>query len=537
MARKGRGKGKNKRRNTPKPSPAKKVFKARAKPSPKPSPGPTPQRKYNAPKPSPAPSPRPTPTPTPRPTPTPTKAKKQKALTKARKDGKVTAKEAKTLRNLGIKQKQITSTKKGNVKVTPAATRNAAPKPTTKPATKPQVGSVNQSRGGSSNPSYAGVGNNDPGGNRFLSGGQANQLTKILNNPAKFGFTKPDQTTTTYDDDGEEITTTTPGGIDYEKLADQRLVGKAIRGLSKQGKNINNFDSSGDLQKLLNYAQPLATKKDDGSLSDYGPRASGKISDIREALGVDRKTALEIRDSFINKKITTEDPRYSKILKDLKAGLNGKKGGRFQVPQLGKTFTGVDEGDLNIVNTNKYKRDLQNQRDAKKQYNQIQQAIQPIQSLVEKINAPLETIRVSDYIDQFNLDGPTERPDINTELNENIDRYGTKTAEVNQNYQDIIDSLSLQNEELGSLNDNFAATNQYLTDEIASANAAVEEANRRANNMRTAFTPGANPNAMSILAGDYRRSRRRREDNQLSDLNILSDLGTNKNPLSGLQLA
>ena len=76
-----------------------------------------------------------------------------------------------------------------------------------------------------------------------------------------------------------------------------------------------------------------------------------------------------------------------------------------------------------------------------------------------------------------------------------------------------------------------------MSDELASANAAVEEANRRAGNLRTAFTPGANPNALSILAGDYRKSRRRKQDNQLSDLNVLSDLGTNKSSLSGLQLA
>ena len=104
-------------------------------------------------------------------------------------------------------------------------------------------------------------------------------------------------------------------------------------------------------------------------------------------------------------------------------------------------------------------------------------------------------------------------------------------------YQDVIDSLSLQNTTLGTIADDFKATNTYLTAELATANAQVTEANKRAANLKTAFTPGANPNAMSILAGDYRKSRRRREDNALSDLSVLTDLGTNKNQLSGLQLA
>ena len=76
-----------------------------------------------------------------------------------------------------------------------------------------------------------------------------------------------------------------------------------------------------------------------------------------------------------------------------------------------------------------------------------------------------------------------------------------------------------------------------MEDQLKSANAARSAAEKRASNLRNAFVPTANPNALSVLYGDNRRADRRREDNQLSDLSILSGLGTTSNPLAGLQLA
>ena len=458
--------------------------------------------------------------------------RRQRALAAARKDGRVSGAEAKKLRGLGVSKNKITNTKKATV--SKAAVRQAAkPKPqaaqkatsasTRKDQTSTrsnQTSSVSRNNGtGGSKPNYESAGSQKDTGNKFLSGKQANQLTKLLNDPVRF----EGQTTERTDDNGDTVTSTTPGKINFEALSENRLVQKGLRGLSASGKNINNFSSNNDLQKLLGYAKPLASKPSDNGLGQFGARASGNIKDIREQLGIDRQTALSIRDSFDKKKIETTDPKYQRLLDKIGKGLDSGKG-KFAVPQLNRTFLGADEGDLDVVNTNRYKRQLNNQNNK-------------VKDGYTDINKSFDPVDITSILDDLGITGPTDRPNINDDLTTSTNIYGTDTAEVNTDYQTLIDGLTLQNKTLGDIADGFSATNNYLTSELSTANAAVEEANRRTNNLKTAFTPGANPNAMSILAGDYRKSRRRREDNALSDLSILTDLGSNKNQLSGLQLA
>ena len=372
---------------------------------------------------------------------------------------------------------------------------------------------------GRSTPSYESVGQQEDTGNKFLSGKQANELTKLLKEPTRFEGDTIERT----DDNGDTITSTTLGEINFEALANNRLVQKGLLGLSADGKNINDFSSEGDLQKLLAYAKPLASKSGGNGLEQFGVRASGDIKDIREQLGIDRQTALAIRDSFDNKKIETTDPKYQNLLDRIGRGLD-EGTGEFAVPQLNRTFLGADRDDLDVVNTNRYKRQLD------KQSNQAKKDYENIDDFFSKVN-------VDSILKRMGITGPQDRPDINGDLTESVGEYGTNTAEVNQSYQNLIDSLSLQNDNLGSINNQFAATNTYLTNELNTANAAVEEANKRAENLKTAFTPEANPNAMSILAGDFRKTRRKREDNALSDISVLTDLGTSRNSLSGIQLA
>ena len=76
-----------------------------------------------------------------------------------------------------------------------------------------------------------------------------------------------------------------------------------------------------------------------------------------------------------------------------------------------------------------------------------------------------------------------------------------------------------------------------MQQQLQSAAAAQQAAEQRALNMRNAFVPQANPSAMSVAYGDQRRMARNRNNNQLSDLTIMSGLGTASNPLAGLQLA
>ena len=87
----------------------------------------------------------------------------------------------------------------------------------------------------------------------------------------------------------------------------------------------------------------------------------------------------------------------------------------------------------------------------------------------------------------------------------------------------------------------FDQTTEFMNSQLNSANAALEQAEKRANNMMNAFVPQANPNALTAAYGDDRNSSdpgaRKVQDNGLSYLKILSGLGSETNPLSGLQLA
>ena len=62
--------------------------------------------------------------------------------------------------------------------------------------------------------------------------------------------------------------------------------------------------------------------------------------------------------------------------------------------------------------------------------------------------------------------------------------------------------------------------------QLQSATAAAQAAEQRAANMRNAFVPQANPSAMSVAYGDQRKTNRNQANNQLSDLTIMSGLGT-----------
>ena len=124
-----------------------------------------------------------------------------------------------------------------------------------------------------------------------------------------------------------------------------------------------------------------------------------------------------------------------------------------------------------------------------------------------------------------------------TGVSDQPDPYQTRLDEIESGYRSAISELELQVETLGNTNDNWAAANQFMQDQMLAANAARDLAEQRASNLRNAFVPNANPTALSVLYGDNRRGGRKQEDNQLSDLSILSGLGTKSNPLAGLQLA
>ena len=92
------------------------------------------------------------------------------------------------------------------------------------------------------------------------------------------------------------------------------------------------------------------------------------------------------------------------------------------------------------------------------------------------------------------------------------------------------DLLALQQQENKDTNDALLAS-------LQSANTAFADQQRIAGNISKAYVPGANPSAALPAIGDQRDSDRKAKNNRLSDLTVLSGVGSQRNPLVGLQLS
>jgi len=82
-----------------------------------------------------------------------------------------------------------------------------------------------------------------------------------------------------------------------------------------------------------------------------------------------------------------------------------------------------------------------------------------------------------------------------------------------------------------------ASTQALLQQQAMAAENAYKEQLRQADALGRAFVPNLNPSAATASLGDQRTTTRQETNNSLSDLAIVSGLGTNTNPLAGLQLA
>lgn len=492
--------------------------------------------------------------------------KRQQALKQARKDNKVTAKEAKKLRQLGVSKNRITSTKKGSVKVTPAAkktaTRVSAPKPTPAPSPRPSprptptptpsrktvTSAVKQLQGSSSGA--------DKGGNKFLTGKQANQVLKLVTNPERL----PPSTSETTDRDGNVTSTTTPGKINYGSFADQRLINKALAGMKKDGNPINNINSENDLAKIANYVKGIATTKADRESLTGDARGSGKYSDISDAYYGDIGIMTDRANQYANMRnnITPYTPEYKALADQL-----GKTPTLQQYEAALKDKPTANKKDIN--NFNNKITSVGKGRKSSSSYNPFEAAatakgksIGPtVDGIGKASNYKPSEPRVKDIEAEYALIaaelglpaglGPSgnEKTGVARTAAGAADEPIPLTSKRNRfddnPYADLITDLESQisglNLDIADMTADFEATNTYLSDQAAAASAAFEAAETRATNLANAFTPNANPNANSINYGDYRRRNRRKENNQLSDLAILSDVGNSENPLAGLQLA
>lgn len=79
---------------------------------------------------------------------------------------------------------------------------------------------------------------------------------------------------------------------------------------------------------------------------------------------------------------------------------------------------------------------------------------------------------------------------------------------------------------------------QMMQGQMQAAQQSYNEQVRMMQNVQNARIPGAENNAATAQIGDQREDQSRdKENNRLSDLSILSGLGTSSNPTSGLSLA
>ena len=85
--------------------------------------------------------------------------------------------------------------------------------------------------------------------------------------------------------------------------------------------------------------------------------------------------------------------------------------------------------------------------------------------------------------------------------------------------------------------DQAASTQALLQQQAMAAENAYKEQLRQADALGRAYVPTLNPSAATASLGDERVTTRQGTNNSLSDLAIVSGLGTNLNPLAGLQLA
>ena len=121
-----------------------------------------------------------------------------------------------------------------------------------------------------------------------------------------------------------------------------------------------------------------------------------------------------------------------------------------------------------------------------------------------------------------------DTPSIDDRLNEIIDSL---TLDFENRYSGLEDLLMQQQT-------NFQSSLDAMAQQSQAAQAAYQQQLLLAQNTARAYVPQAEKSAATAQIGDQREiASRKADDNNLSNLSILSGLGTASNPLSGLQLA
>lgn len=256
-------------------------------------------------------------------------------------------------------------------------------------------------------------------------------------------------------------------------------------------------------------------------------RGSGEYSDIKNALRSDTQLGFDTAEELKNRGISTSNSSTGLTydLQRMRAG--GLSNSRSTYPYESMNFTDDQRRIAQLIGI----RSLDSQNDLDK-INRLQQGAAAIG--LRNLDSQNDLNKIEEYYAQNpNAWTPpvTQQPEPDQLVSVNpivdyipqSDPFADQMAELQAAYNNQLAQLQSQQ--------------SFFNQQLQTANAARVEAENRANNMRNAFVPQANPTALSAAYGDQRTSSRQRTNNQLSDLSILSGLGTTSNPLAGLQLA
>lgn len=157
-----------------------------------------------------------------------------------------------------------------------------------------------------------------------------------------------------------------------------------------------------------------------------------------------------------------------------------------------------------------------------------------------------DTGEFDDIIGSLNDDIATANARAEEYANKTTEAIAGNTEELTARFNEQLAALTAGYEErygtletmLTSQKESMAAFQEMMQGQMQAAQANYTQQMQMMQNMQTAYVPAAEENAFTAQLGDQRESTTRtRESNQLSDLSILSGLGTQSSPTSGLSLA
>ena len=146
---------------------------------------------------------------------------------------------------------------------------------------------------------------------------------------------------------------------------------------------------------------------------------------------------------------------------------------------------------------------------------------------------------------QQQLDALTlSNSNLNNQLNQTTANYQSQLQASSNAYQEQLDraaadsAAAMQRMEQMMLQQQqqAQATQQLLQSQLTSTQNALQNQQRMSANLANAYVPQAEASAQTVTYGDQRQQNRRQRDNSLSDLSIVSGVGSN-NATAGLQLA